>query len=392
MKNQKVMTKEIMTDRQKKWAFLLTHDSLGGLELNILKYAKYLKSINVPVILILSYDSAPYKWAVKESLPFKTISKPRKYFSIIESYKLYSILKDENICEVLLSTSQDLDLYCWAFISPHNCSRPFLTYYQQMQIGVVKKNFYQKWRFSFIHHWISPLPFLKLEVLEKTTISNDIISVHPLSMDTDSFCKSLLKYNQIDLKKSFGLEDNTFVFGIIGRIDPGKGQLQVLNAFFNLLKSSSVDSKLHLFIVGSATLNDVNAQVYENKLLDFIKTNKLNECVTLIKHTPTPEMFYKLFDVLIVASIKETFGMVTVEGLLSNLTIIGASTGGTKEILENGKLGLLYDPISTDDLTEKMKAVAINNMTCKSQLNEENLKKFYSFEQLYLCQKNFKKN
>lgn len=40
----------------------------------------------------------------------------------------------------------------------------------------------------------------------------------------------------------------------------------------------------------------------------------------------------------------ETFGAVTIEAMASEIPVLGTNSGGTPEILENGKLGFLYEP------------------------------------------------
>lgn len=60
----------------------------------------------------------------------------------------------------------------------------------------------------------------------------------------------------------------------------------------------------------------------------------------------------KLFrraDVFLMMSHLEAFGLVTVEAMLNGALVLGNSTGGTKEIIENGKTGFLYKENNTED-------------------------------------------
>lgn len=48
-------------------------------------------------------------------------------------------------------------------------------------------------------------------------------------------------------------------------------------------------------------------------------------------------------DVFLMPSVKEAFGLVTVEAMLSNLIVVGRNSGGTSEIIQDQITGFLYD-------------------------------------------------
>ncbi|KAA3634756.1 MAG: glycosyltransferase, partial [Calditrichaeota bacterium] len=48
-------------------------------------------------------------------------------------------------------------------------------------------------------------------------------------------------------------------------------------------------------------------------------------------------------------------GMVTREAMASSLPVIGTNSGGTPEIIEDNKTGLLFEPENAPDLVEKLK-------------------------------------
>ena len=64
--------------------------------------------------------------------------------------------------------------------------------------------------------------------------------------------------------------------------------------------------------------------------------------------------FYKAIDLFAMATDRETFGMVTIEAMASGVPVIGNNSGGTTEILGNGKLGTLYKPGNLEDFSEKL--------------------------------------
>ncbi len=175
-------------------AILLTLPSLGGLELNLLKFCKYrVKKLRLETLLILAKDSSAEKWAIKENLPYQILSKPRKYLSIPQSLELKKLISTFSCEQVIISTSQDLDLCSWIK------GKFKIIFYQQMQLGVSKKGLYHRWKFSKVDYWISPLPWLKNELLEKTTIPEKKVTVLPLCMDTSEFMHDFQLANKKEL-------------------------------------------------------------------------------------------------------------------------------------------------------------------------------------------------
>lgn len=362
---------------QKKLAIILTLPSLGGLELNLLKFFKYkTQNISSDSILILAKGSAAEGWVIKEKLPYFTISKPRKYFSLKQALELKKIISTENAKTVLISTSQDLDLLCWAHVNTK------IVFYQQMQLGVAKKNFYQQWKFRHISFWLAPLPWLKEELLQKSSFDPAKIFIVPLCLDTKTFSDEVTKTNKKDFLAKHHLTSDTFLFGIIGRIDPGKGQLAVIKSFAQLLQTSTYPHPIKLCIVGSSTLHDEKARQYETKINEAIQELQIENYILKIPHLHNPANIYAVLNALIVASEKETFGMVTVEGLLAKLVVIGANSGGTVDILENGKHGLLYNPQIPNDLYLKMQEALLNFQHYYEKISQVNFSEEYDFKRL----------
>lgn len=63
----------------------------------------------------------------------------------------------------------------------------------------------------------------------------------------------------------------------------------------------------------------------------------------------------KTTDVELVCSGMEAFGRVTAEAMLSSNPVIGADSGATPELVENGKNGFLFESGSAEALAEKMR-------------------------------------
>ena len=58
-------------------------------------------------------------------------------------------------------------------------------------------------------------------------------------------------------------------------------------------------------------------------------------------------------NLLIIPSINETFGMVTIEGMRAGLPLLGSNTGGTKALIHDNKCGLTFDPADAQSLADQ---------------------------------------
>lgn len=124
-------------------------------------------------------------------------------------------------------------------------------------------------------------------------------------------------------------------FLYVGRIEDGKGLSELLKVFS---KFSENNNDYLLYVVGTYS-NTSYKKIIEN----IISINKLkNRVILLGKRDDVNDLMSKA-TAMIMSSKCEAFGRVTVEAMLNNCLVIGKNNGGTKEILENNKYGLLYD-------------------------------------------------
>ena len=66
-----------------------------------------------------------------------------------------------------------------------------------------------------------------------------------------------------------------------------------------------------------------------------------------------------LFDANILASPRETFGLVAIEAMVNKVCMIAVNNGGPLEIIDDGKDGLLFDR-SSEDLANKIRLLYSN--------------------------------
>lgn len=132
---------------------------------------------------------------------------------------------------------------------------------------------------------------------------------------------------------------------LVGRIQKSKGQLTAVQA---LAKLSNKGINAELVLMGSG-----EAQ-YLKKIKAEIRRLELTDQITIMKFVDNPYPIMAQADVILVCSDNEAFGRVTVEGMLLGKPVVGAASGGTKELITDGKDGLLFEPGNADDLAAKI--------------------------------------
>jgi glycosyltransferase involved in cell wall biosynthesis len=234
-----------------------------------------------------------------------------------------------------------------------------------MQIGINKKGLLHTFRFDAINWWITPLHYLKREVIERTNFSVHKIKVIPIGLNVEFF--SSPKYTKREALKLLGINPQGTLLGIIGRVSEKKGQLFILEAVQQL---RAMGHKLELLIFGSPTINDPESLVFYEKLLKKTDTEDLKDVIHFIPHKEDVLLFYNAIDIFTLASHSETYGMVTIEAMLSKIPIIATKSGGTSEILEDEALGFLYHYGNMGEFCEKF--IELENSPVKSKLKVEN--------------------
>lgn len=334
-----------------KIGFFCSSLAWGGLEINVFRLQKWLSEQSLKVVLLAQEKSRLYQESLKMQLPVVAVEAHWRYFDFYQAYRLANILKKENIEILFIFHMHDSDIVAW--IKRFFLPRLIIIYQQHMQITTNKKDILHDFRYSTYHAWISPSEFLVQQLQQFTNVPEKKIHIIPLGVEVSQFVEN--KVSQKEALAFFDIpyeEDFTYL-GIIGRIDPQKGQLFVVKALKNLLQEND---RLKLLIVGDKTQGS-EADEYFQEIQQFVRTNHLENVVYFRSFTTQVEKFYQAIDIFVLASLGETYGMVTIEAMLSRKIILATDSGGTPHILQQGRYGTLYQPENEKDFIEKLKKI-----------------------------------
>lgn len=140
-------------------------------------------------------------------------------------------------------------------------------------------------------------------------------------------------------------------FLFVGRIEEEKGVGVLINAYIEFCKTYP---DFDLFLAGDV-LSD-----YRLELNKIINEAKILEKVHFLGFRSDVYDLMEKATALIVPSRFEGFGFITVEAMFNGCLVIGNDSGGTREILKEENLGILY--LSQDELVKSMKTIVSNGI------------------------------
>jgi glycosyltransferase involved in cell wall biosynthesis len=136
-----------------------------------------------------------------------------------------------------------------------------------------------------------------------------------------------------------------FTFLLAGLIHPSKGQTEAVEAFARLQRTYP---HTRLVIAGDGKADHLRALIAEHGLDTKVElTGFVKDIRPLLLQAHT----------LLMCSRNEAMGRITVEGMGSGLPVIGHASGGTVELVQDGRNGLLY-PGGAAPLAERMAGLA----------------------------------
>ncbi len=165
-------------------------------------------------------------------------------------------------------------------------------------------------------------------------------------------------------------EENKIIFAIIGYVGSIKGQDIFVEAISQL--SETEKQKAEFWIIGH--IGEVG---YGNQIREMADRE---DCVKILGEKTKQELneLYKKINVVVVASRTETLSLVAIEGMMHSKVCIVSDSAGIAEYISNGENGFLYRAENIDELTDRMKAVILNEHYIK-EIGRKSRKTYETF-------------
>ena len=198
--------------------------------------------------------------------------------------------------------------------------------------------------------------------------------VTPVARKDEAACDSL--------REQWGVNRDSFVVGILARIEPYKGHLHILEALDMLTKQGR---DVQLLIAG---LGD-----FEPELRKHVARLGLEERVRFLGFQTDVAGFLSVLDLQLNASYgTETSSLSILEGLSMGLPAVVSTYGGNPWLIDDGQDGLLFENRNSEHLAQciaklmdepdslaamRQKAVEIFNQRFTAKIFAQNIEKVY---------------
>jgi glycosyltransferase involved in cell wall biosynthesis len=157
-----------------------------------------------------------------------------------------------------------------------------------------------------------------------------------------------------------------FNIGMFGRIEHYKGQHLLIDAVIAL---SEQGMDVSATIIGHAMDED-----YLARLKQTVRNTGLEERVQFLGFIDKPTQLMPCFDVIVLLTYCETFGLTLVEAMRAGVCVIGTDAGGVPDIIDHEQTGLLIEPGNSEMLVEACKRLQ-QDETFKRQLAQQGKEK-----------------
>lgn len=151
------------------------------------------------------------------------------------------------------------------------------------------------------------------------------------------------------LRASLGVHDDAFVVGFVGRLVRDKGIEWLVSAWKQMREV--VEQETHLVLVGPLELRDVLSQ-------DLIKLLEADPRIHTTGFVRNPEAYYRLFDVAVLPSQREGFGMSALEASAMTVPVIASRVTGCVDAVSDGTTGMLVDARDKNELAAALQRYA----------------------------------
>lgn len=330
---------------------LCLSDGVGGLELYAVRTAKQLLARDVDCIAVGRKETLFSRRMEDQGVKTYSLNTISPTLPLLAAKKLSKIIEKESIDLIHMHWGKDLNL---AVLAKKMANRAVkLIYTRQMAITRGKHDFYHKFLYNSVDLYLTITNELAQMAKQWLPMSADRIERlyygvdQPAMLDDD-------KRRQV--RKELGVSsDDKFAIGLVGRIEEGKGQHILIDAVHQL---KSENLPVHATIIGPV----MNQEFFQD-IREQVKKLGLEDEISFYGSHSNPIELMGAFDAVVLATKKETFGLVLIEAMRSGVAVVGTNAGGVPEIFDHGVSGLLVNPLDSQDLAEKLRILGENTET-----------------------------
>ena len=263
---------------------------------------------------------------------------PHRYLRWLGARKLARLARTADVIHI--HRSADLALAVRAKVLAGN--RPALVYTRHMLITRNRLNsLAHRYMFKHVDRLLTITEEISSQAHACLPIDASRIQMLPLGVSSTAAqrdCESL---------RGIGCD---FVAGCFSRIEPAKGQHELIQAVARLRE---------IGIAASCVIaGPVMDKRYAAHLHQQVKELKLGDAVRFLGTLEDARPVMACCDVVVMPSTGEALGLVLIEAMMMKVPVIGSASGGVLEFITDGETGLAYPVGDVEALTQRLARLA----------------------------------
>lgn len=186
--------------------------------------------------------------------------------------------------------------------------------------------------------------------------------------------KTVVIPNGISLKEKINSNKKTkndsrsFIIGTIGSLNKQKGHRYLIEAMPKVLENYPLSI---LEIIGQGE--------EKSTLKKLAKRLAIEKNVSFLGQKKDIGKYLKEFDLFVLPSVAETFGIVILEAMRAGVPVIASSVGGIRDIIKNNKNGILVKSADSKALSKAIVAL-LDHPVLAAKIKREGLKRVQDFD------------
>tara|TARA_B100000035_G_scaffold312530_1_gene324200 strand:- start:2877 stop:3956 length:1080 start_codon:yes stop_codon:yes gene_type:complete len=312
---------------------LCTSPDQGGLELYFLNFIKHYEKRKG------FYIACSKNSYVSKNVDIKIECETHGFFKNIRNLlRLRKFILKNEIDWIHVSWQKDILLgVLLKMLTPRDIK---LVFYRQMKLTRHKKSIYHKFIYGKVDLYLVITKKLYNEACEYLPLNRSVIHIL-----TYGICKpkTKLSISKKEFFNSQNMDSSLFTIGTFSRIEKQKGHHLVIEAI------NKSKHKTQLCIIGHC-MNEK----YKNELKDISSNYDMSNLISFTGFLESPMSYMPFFDLIILPTYEETFGLIVAEAMLMKVPVIGSNAGGVPEIITHKSNGLLFHSKNYNDLQEKI--------------------------------------
>lgn len=209
---------------------------------------------------------------------------------------------------------------------------------------VKKKDPLHTWLYRHVSRIITVSEVLHKNVIDTCPIpSEKVVTIHH-ALDMSKYNPQV--YDSAQIRRELDIKAEEFVIGTVGRISPGKGLEDFIDAA-GILNEKLPELGLLFLIVGTASYGE---DVYFNEMKQKVEAAGLNRVIRFVGFRDDVPALLNIMDLFIFPSRAEGFGATLIEAMAMGTASVSTYGDGTLDTISDEKTGLTYAPGDIDGL------------------------------------------